>query len=407
MNILFVTPYLASPPECGAQRRLEGLMRGLSQCHQITLLSFSPGTDRAPTVSHAYCKDVITIEHDVLRLPATAKRLLQSRSLLSRKSFEFLLYQNARFQSEFERLVQQNNYDVVQVEFSQMGIYRLPRVSPRQGIRSPQFVLDEHNIEYEIVKRTAESEGSFARRTYSSLNWRKVKREELDAWHRFDGVALTSARDELMLKNESPTTRTIVIPNAVDLDAFRPNQTTIEPKTLLFLGALDYHPNIDGMAFFLDEIWPKVVKSAPDAKLIVVGRNAPASLLARKNDSIDFTGYVDDPRVYLDRAAAVIVPLRIGGGTRFKIVEAMAKGKAIVSTRIGAEGLDTKHEQHLLLADDPVSFADSVCRVINDDALAARLGQSARDFAEARYGWNAAVAKLEAFYVQLSDGVAK
>jgi polysaccharide biosynthesis protein PslH len=407
MNILFVTPYLASPPECGAQRRLEGLMRGLSKHHEITLLAFSPGTARSPRVLHDYCKEVVTIEHDVLKLPATSKRLLQLRSLISRKSFEFLLYQDARLQSEFDRLVTQNTYEIVQVEFSQMGIYRLPRVSSRQGVRSPKFVLDEHNIEYEIVKRTAESEGSFARRAYSSLNWRKVQREELDAWRRFDGVALTSARDELMLKNESPTTRTVVIPNAVDLDAFRPNQTTVEPKTLLFLGALDYHPNIDGMAFFLDEIWPKVVKSTPDAKLVVVGRNAPASLLARKSDSIDFTGYVDDPCVYLDRAAAVIVPLRIGGGTRFKIVEAMAKGKAIISTRIGAEGLDTEHEKHLLLADDPISFADGICRVINDNALSARLGQSAREFAVARYGWNAAVAKLEAFYVQIFDDSAR
>lgn len=325
---------------------------------------------------------------------------MQMRSLLSGDSFEALLYRNPQLQAHLDKLIQDQAFDIVQVEFAQMGIYRLPRLGPRP----PRFVLDEHNIEYEIVKRTSESDGGALRRAYSSLNWRKVRTEELDAWRRFDGVALTSQRDESMLLQDVPAARTVVIPNAVDLEAFRPNETPIEPNTLLFLGALDYHPNIEGMLFFLDEIWPLVLRRIPDAKLVVVGRNAPSTLLARSSSNVTFTGYVDDPRTYLDRAAAVIVPLRIGGGTRFKIVEAMAKAKAVVSTVVGAEGLDTEHEKQLLLADDPETFATQACRLLSDLPLQARLGRAARQFAEARYGWNSAVEKLESFY---SDVLAK
>jgi glycosyltransferase involved in cell wall biosynthesis len=397
MKILFVTPYLASPPQCGAQRRLEGLMRGLAVRHEVSLLSFATPADSAPERTHSYCKQVTTVERDVLKVPAAFKRALQFRSMLTRHSFEHMLYSTRAFQQRLDQHIAHGDYDVVQVEFAQMGIYSLSR-TPGQRTR---FVLDEHNIEYEIVKRTAEAEGSAARRIYSAINWRKVKHEELDAWRRFDGVALTSQRDEELLKRDAPGIPTRVVPNAVDLDEFRPNATQVEPNTLLFFGALDYHPNVEGMQYFLAEIWPLLTREHPQVKLVVVGRNPPPTLLSRRGPQVEFTGYVDDPRPYLDSAAAVIVPLRIGGGTRFKIVEAMAKAKPIISTTIGAEGLNAENERHLLIGDDPSSFAKQAGRVLRDPAFAATIGGAARQFAERQYGWQSAVEKLESFFAEL------
>ncbi len=374
MKILFVTPYLASPPQCGAQRRLEGLIQGLGVRHEVWLLSFATPNPTEHAATRSYCRQMFTVQHDVLKPGASRKRALQLRSLVSRHSFEQLLYSDERLQVQLNQLIAENSFDVVQVEFAQMGIYHLLR---GQG-RKPVFILDEHNIEYDIVKRTALADGGALRKAYSAVNWRKVRNEELAAWRRFDGIALTSKRDEELLLRDVRTARTTVIPNAVDLQAFAPSAAPVEPATLLFFGALDYHPNLEGIEYFLDEIMPGIQQRIPQVKLWVVGRNPPNAVLARQSEFIKFTGYVDDPRTYLDRASVVVVPLRIGGGTRFKIVEAMAKGKPIVSTSIGAEGLDAEHEQHLLLADSPAAFVESVCRLLEQSEFANSMGQAGR-----------------------------
>src|SRR5262249_37502633 len=156
------------------------------------------------------------------------------RSLASFHSFEHHLMRRPQLQERLDRMLAARAYDVIQVEFSQMAPYRFEAAN---GAR-PKLVLDEHNIEYEIIRRTAESESSIDRKVYSTVNWRKLKREEHGAWRRFDGVALTSARDQALLHRDAPETRTAVVPNAVDLDSFCPSTETEEPETLLFFGAM-------------------------------------------------------------------------------------------------------------------------------------------------------------------------
>jgi polysaccharide biosynthesis protein PslH len=397
MKILFVTPYLASPPQFGAQRRLDGLMRGLSKQHDVYLLSLAapgPGLDAAVAAARDYCRDVAIVGYDVLNPDLTFKRALQLRSLVSRHSFETLLMRRPEFQARLDEHLARHAFDVVQVEFAQMGVYRFGR----QNGRAFKLVLDEHNVEYDLLKRTAEAQGSAARKLYSAANWRKLRLEELAAWRRFDGVVLTSKRDEDVVRQELPSAVTSVVPNAVDVDRFKPSGDPPLPESLLFLGAVNYYPNTDGILYFLDAIYPKITRRRSTVSLKIVGMNPPPAITSRRSQNIEVTGFVDDPLPYLDQATAVIVPLRIGGGTRFKIVEAMAMGKAIVSTRLGAEGIDLVHDEHALLADEPDDFARQVDRVVADHALRDRLGQAARKLAIERYGWPAAVNKLEQFY---------
>jgi len=400
MRILFVTPYLPSPPRFGAQRRLDGLMRGLSARHEVSLLSFArPGgaDDDALAATLEYARTVVTVPYDVLDVDVGQKRLLQLRSLASRHSFETLLMRRPEFQSKLAELLTSTAYDVVQVEFSQMGSYQLLRREPR----APIFVLDEHNIEYDLTRRTAQAPGSLARKLYSAANWRKLRGEERSAWQRFDGVVLTSERDAELLHRDMPAVRTMVVPNGVDVDAFQPGTAPRDPATLLFLGAINYYPNTDGILHFLDNTWPLILEARPDARLQIVGMAPPPAVLSRRSDNVEVTGFVDDPVPYLARATVVVVPLRIGGGTRFKVVEAMAMGKAIVSTRLGAEGIEITPETHALLCDDSPGFAAAVLRVLNDAELADRLGGAARQLAVERYGWQAAVERLERFYAEL------
>jgi glycosyltransferase involved in cell wall biosynthesis len=399
MKILFVTPYLPSPPYFGAQRRLDGLMRGLAANHEVSLLSFvaqDERTERSLEVTKSYCRELDVIRHDVLNLQGRSKRLLQLRSLISTGSFELMLMRRREFQARLDRLLAARDWDIVQCEFCHMGIYRFTPSSTRT-----RLVLDEHNIEYDLVKRTGETAESAVRRLYAQVNWKKLEKEERACWRRFDGVALTSARDEAMLHQSEPATPTAVVPNAVDLETFVPNDTPRDEASLLFLGAISYFPNTDGLLFFLDSIFPRIVALRPDVHLRVVGMSPPESVLARRAPNIEVTGFVEDPLPYLDRASVFVVPLRVGGGTRLKIVEAMGKGKAIVSTRIGAEGIDVIHEKHLLLADTPDEFAAQVVRLLGDPELGSRLGREARRLAEERYGWGAAVRRLEDFHDEL------
>jgi sugar transferase (PEP-CTERM/EpsH1 system associated) len=399
MKLLFLSPYLPYPPKSGGPRRVYGLIRELSRRHDVTLLAFTaPGEASAEALqaTRQICAEVVTVENNKVdrALDWKRKRGIQLRSLIHAHSYERLIYHNAKFQLAIDTLVTRGNFDVITAEFAHMAGYRLPRNS--------RLVLDEHNIEYDILWRTATAEGLSVRKLYNWVNYLKFRREERAAWQRFDGITLTSERDEEMLHRDAPKKPTAVIPNGVDTEYFRPTPVPVEPGTILFFGAINYYPNTEGLLFFLDEIFPRIKHRHPNARVWIVGQLPPASIANRASEDVTVTGLVDDIRTYLERAAVVIAPLRIGGGTRLKIVEAMSMGKAIVSTRIGAEGLDVNNNEHILLADTPEDFANQVARVLNDAAFARRIGEAARSRAESLYTWQGAVQRLESFYHELS-----
>lgn len=401
MRLLFLTPYLPSPPQSGGPRRLHGLMSGLAQSHDVAVLALvDPAKDQTAAVraTREYCGTVLTVPNNRYGLTARQKRALQLVSLASPWSFERLVHHRPAFQAALDALVARERFDVITAEFAQLASYRLPH--------GPRLVLDEHNIEYDVLRRTATADRRLDRKVYNAINYRKLRREEHAAWRRFTGCLTTSARDEAFVRRECPDLPTAVIPNAVDTSAFRPAEAAPEPGTILFFGAINYYPNTDAVRYFLDEILPLIRQRQPGVRVWIVGQSPPEAITSRASADVIVTGLVDDVRPYLARASVVIAPLRIGGGTRLKIVEALAMGKAIVSTTLGAEGLAITGERELLLADTAQDFARQVCRVLDDGALARRLGAAARQAAEARYSWDAAVTRLERFYAALPALVA-
>lgn len=400
MKLLFLSPYLPYPPQSGAPRRVHGMLTELARRHDVSLLAFTaPGEDVETSVHvlKQHCTEVVTVENDrvdrALALDLKRKRKIQFGSLLHLQSYERLIYYHPAFQRALDELADRHDFDVITTESVLIGGYRLPPNS--------RHVLDEHNVEYDILRRTTAAERASPRKLYNWANYLKLRREERSAWQHFDGVTLTSERDAQIVRQEAPGTPTAVIPNGVDTEFFRPSSTPVDPGTILFFGAINYYPNTEGLLFFLDDVFPLVKGQHPGARLWIVGQQPPDAIVERASEDIVVTGLVDDVRTYIERAAAVIVPLRIGGGTRLKIVEAMAMGKPIVSTHLGAEGLEVNNGQDILLADAPEDFAEQVARVLSDAALAQRLGEAARHSAESRYTWKAGVDRLEHFYQEL------
>src|SRR5207244_3313106 len=202
--------------------------------------------------------------------------------------------------------------------------------------------------------------------------------EEERAWRAVAACALTSSRDEDFVRRVLPGARTAVVPNAVDLQRFAPTSDGADRGSLLFFGEIGYYPNTDALLFFLRDVLPRLRGSHPSMRLVIVGPSVPKAIQRYASADVIITGAVADVRPYLEAARAVIVPLRVGGGTRLKILEAMAMAKPVISTRLGAEGLGVTGGRDILLADDPASFADEVRRVLDDTDLAAQLGSAAR-----------------------------
>jgi glycosyltransferase involved in cell wall biosynthesis len=400
LSILYVSQMPASPPRFGAQARIHGLMTELARHHDLTavmLVDDEFDIDECRRAMQAYCREVVLIPnpygHDGL-----AKRLLQLRSLVSTNSFERLRVVVLEMQQALDRVLREKRFDVVNLEFTFLGHCDLRQAPP--GEKPPVLVVDSHNIDYDIARQYATAGGSFARRLYAEVNWRKLRREELGTYRGADGVSLCSVADQQRLLGQVPDIRTIVIPNAANTEFYksRPADPKPDGRSIVFFGLMSYMPNIDGATYFIREIWPRIAQANPQARCKIIGGSPPPSLLALAGPRIEFTGFVPDLRPHLAEAAAIVVPLRIGGGTRLKIVEAMAMSKAIVSTTLGAEGIDAVPERDILIADEPAAFADAVTRLLTEPGLATRIGNSARELSEARYAWSSAARTLEGFF---------
>ena len=400
LNILCVSQMPASPPRFGAQARMHGLMTQLARHHDLTavmLVDDEFDIDECRHAMQAYCREVVLVQNPYGR-DGLAKRLLQLRSLLSSRSFDRLRVTVPALQQALDRVLRASRFDIVNLEFPYLGHCVMRQAPP--GEKLPALVVDSHEIAYDLARQFAVAGENLGRRFYAGANWRKLRREELGIYRAADGVYLCSTEDEQRLLEQIPRARTAVIPNAADVDYYQPRPTDPAPdgRTVVYFGLLSTVPNIDAVIHFVQDIWPRIAKANPDARCKIIGGRPPPSLQALAGPRVELTGFVQDLRPHLAGAAAVVVPLRLGGGTRLKIVEAMAMGKAIVSTSLGAEGIEAVPERDILIADQPAAFAESVNRLLAEPGLATRIGQSARRLAVDRYAWSGAAQALEDFY---------
>jgi glycosyltransferase involved in cell wall biosynthesis len=257
-------------------------------------------------------------------------------------------------------------------------------------------VLFEHNVEHMIWKRLYQVEERRWRRALLAVEWRKMRRYEAEACARAGLTVAVSEADRALLAARAPGADIRAIPTGVDTSYFHPNGAAEAPGTLVFTGSMDWYPNEDAILYFLDAILPDVRREVPGVSLAVVGRDPTDRLRAAgATAGIRVTGTVSDVRPYVAEAAVYVVPLRVGGGTRLKIFEALAMGKAVVSTRVGAEGLPIVSDRHFLQADSPAAFAKAVISLLKDADRRRALGLAGRRLVEERYSWSQITREFE------------
>jgi polysaccharide biosynthesis protein PslH len=393
LSVLVVSAQFPYPPRSGFAMRVFQLVRALSRVHDVTLLSYIEPEQRAQVDGLRQTCAVEVVEwHPRSR---RAKRMAQIVSLGSRTPYVSRELRSDALQHAIDALCARTRFDVIQLESSLLCTFDLPR--------GPRLILDEHNLESEVHARSGARERSRTRRLFGAIEAARLRRFEQACWARADGCLVTSEREEPVIRRHAPGRVVAVVPNGVDLDRFRPDPDATRGGSVIFNGRLDYRPNIDAASWLVDEIWPRVMELRPSARLSIVGRGDPRDLQRLRRPSVEVTGEVPELVPLLAAAAVVVVPIRLGGGTRLKVVEGLAMGKAMVSTTLGCEGIAVQNGVHLVIEDDADAFAQAVSQLLIDPERAAMLGGNGRALMEDEYSWDLASTRLLALYARVTD----
>jgi glycosyltransferase involved in cell wall biosynthesis len=294
------------------------------------------------------------------------------------------------FVSAVHSLADRHRFDLLFCDF-------LHTAAPLLDFTFKPRVVFQHNVEFQLRKRKCDVEKSPLRRWVLKNEWTKTHAIEAEVCRRFDQVLAVSGDDQQTMRREFGSVNTSVIPTGVDTEYFTPTTPSSRPGRLAFVGSMDWDPNEDGVTWFLRNVYSRIRHAAPNVSLAIVGRNPSQRLraLAAKYPDVELSGRVPDVRPYLAEAEVVIVPLRVGGGTRIKIPEAMSMAKAVVSTTIGAEGLPFRSGRELCIADEPAHFAEAVVTLLHDRPLRNSIAAAARKIVVEKYGWSAVVDRVE------------
>lgn len=375
MRAAFVTPYLPYPLDAGGKIRSFHLLRGLARGHDVDLYTVHHG--EAPDVPDAIrglCRGVFSASLSSPERTRSAARPLRP----FRQAIDH--FQTAPALRETRARLAEGRYDLLLAD----ELCMTPYIVGLHGRKLAGRQKIEHRHNAALLARTAAP----WRRLVGVADLMALRRFERRAMAAVDAAVCCSDEDATQLRRLNPNTAVAVVPNGVDTDCFQPRPEAAGTPTLLYVGTLDYPPNLDALDYYFEAIHARLVRLVPGLKVRIVGRSPTPGVLARgATPGVSVAGSVPDIRPHLAEATAVMVPLRVGGGTRIKILECLAAGRAAVSTSIGAEGLGLRHGEHLLIADDPESFARETAALLRDPDLRARLAAAGRAEVLARYSW--------------------
>jgi sugar transferase (PEP-CTERM/EpsH1 system associated) len=395
LRLLQIAPRVPWPLDTGAKLRNYHLARALPGNIGVTLLAF--GDDKSnDRLGEAYQR-IVTVPRNE---NYSVGNML--RGAIGRTPLPLLNYSTPEMSGALERLLAEDVFDLIQIESIHLMTY-LPLL--RGTSNQPLIICDWHNVESDLMRQYAEREPNVARRTYARRTARLMSEAEARALKEFDAHIAVSDVDLKRLQSINSDAKIFVIENGVDAAHYADEQSATKNR-IVFVGSMDYHANIEGATNFARTVWPIIQQQQSNLRFTIVGRNPPAQLTDLSSiTGIEVTGSVADVRPYYREALAAVVPLNVGGGSRLKILEAMAAGVPVVSTRLGAEGLDVSDGENILLAESSAQLANGIIRVIDMADLRARLIAGGHALVRARYDWSMLGAKLGEQYENLLAGM--
>ncbi len=375
MRILFLSAWFPYPPNNGSKLRIYNLLRGLAEHHEVTLLSFADQSDVDPNAPAL--RFLVRDLHVIPWKPFTPNSWRARFGFLSLTPRAVVDTYSPEMASQIERTLSDSDYDVIIA--SQMGTAAYGHL-----FQNVPALFEE--VEITVLFEQFSRAPSPWRRFRYGLTWAKHRRYLARLLRHFQACTVVSEQERKLLSRAVPDHPPIeIIPNGVNLNDYRNIHEEPEPNTLIFTGAFTYSANHDAMTWFVGQVYPLIQAQVPDVHLYITGNHADKPLPPA--DGVTRTGYVDDVRPLVARSWISLAPLRVGGGTRLKILEAMALRTPVVATSKGAEGLDVQDGEHLLIADTPQAFADAVIRLLKDPALRQRLTDNAYQLVREKYDW--------------------
>ena len=399
MKILFLQKRILYPVDAGWKIRTLNVLKYLAQWHDVTYLCNVQEADEP------YLEEMgkLGVRLEMVPWREASRESFRfyvelAKNLFSKYPFTVAKDYDPALRRRAEALLRAEPFDLVICDFVQMARNAI-------GLPAKASLLFQHNVEAQIFQRHAASGSGWLRRQYMAHQWRKMRRFEAEAGRAFDAVIAVSDGDRDHFSREYGWRHASTIDTAVDTAYFHPNGTHESGDLVVFLGSLDWLPNEDGLAYFVERIWPLVRRDRPSTRFEIVGRRPSRRVQEMSSvPGVEVVGTVPDVRPYLARAAVVVVPLLVGGGTRIKIFEAMAMRKAVVSTTLGAEGLDVEPNRHLLLADEPEAFARAVCELLADPSRRGGLGADALRLVQERFGAERVARQFESICLRAARG---
>jgi sugar transferase (PEP-CTERM/EpsH1 system associated) len=384
VKILVLDEFLSYPVDSGKKVRTYNILKQLSSKHRITLLTFVWGDAREESgLAHfrSLGIDVLTIRRANPKKSGPGFYFRLFANLFSSLPYIVDGHYLRPYADRLAELIAEWKPDIILAEWSPYSIYL-------RGFAGLPRVAVAHNLESNIWKGYVEKCTNPVKRLYIAGQYKKVIRFEDHIFNWLEGLITVSPVEYEQVAEKYPKIKVALVENGVDIEYFSPSDVAEDETLISFTASMDWRPNQDAMQYFIREIWPLLKARMAEIQMLVIGRGAPDWLVALgEKNGLRFTGAADDIRPYVHSSAVSVVPLRIGGGSRLKILEAAAMGKAIVSTRLGAEGLQVRPDEHLLIADTPQEFADAIVRLLKNREMRRKLGQAGRRLVCNRYRW--------------------
>lgn len=389
LMIFHIAPY---PPKFGPSKRNLPLFVEALKRHELSVISFGTPEDEKNFREKfgAQCRNIVFINNSRSRI---ANLFMRLKWFLTAKSSVHQVH-SKRLEAAVHDLVTREKFDLIHCCTTLLGHHELPKDIPLVG--------DMHNVEYDNLYRAFRQTRNLFYKLYLFFEYRHLRREEIRSTNKFDVVITMTERDKHIISEHVPPERVVTIPHGVGDEFFTPPPVQEEDKSLAFIGLMSYYPNHHGVLYFLDEIFPLIREEEPRTKLYVVGAWPAKKVQRYASEHVVVTGWVDDVKPYMAKGQVFIIPLLIGGGMRGKALEAMAMRRPIVTTSLGCEGINLKHEESALFADTPREFADGVLRLFRDPGLRERLTSNAYRNVVEGYTWDSHGKSLDAIYQSIA-----